>query len=114
MIGAWQLLIRHSCDQFGVKSDTLALRSDGSFDQHVELANGTTMDLRSQSWHYNNDGTHGHISLDKRLEFFTPEMFGMRVGQGKQMSESLIVQLNPEEPVILLNPDSDCVYIKAQ
>jgi hypothetical protein len=111
--GTWQLLIRSSCDQYGVKSDTLVLRNNGSFDQHVSLSNGTRMDITAQSWTYDSDGTHSHIALDKRAEFFTPEMFGIRAGEGKQISESLIVQLNPE-PVILLNPDWDCVYVKAQ
>lgn len=111
--GTWRLLIRSSCDQYGVKSDTLVLRSDGRFDQHVALTNGTKMDLTAQSWNYDSDGAHGHIALNKRMEFFSQEMFGTRGGEGKQIFESLIVQINPE-PVILLNPDWNCVYVKTQ
>jgi hypothetical protein len=114
MVGTWHLLIRHSCDQFGVKSDTLALHPDGSFDQHVVLANGKTIEMTAQSWDYGNDNTNGHIGLNKRMEFFLPDVLGTRVGEGKSTFESLIVQLNTEGPVILLNPDWDCVYVKAQ
>ena len=114
MIGTWQLLIRHSCDQYGVKSDTLVLRPDGSFDQHVALSDGKKMDMTAQSWDYSSDGAYGHIALNKRMEFFLPDVLGTHVGEGKQTFESLILQLNPDEPVILLNPDWDCVYANAQ
>ncbi len=113
LVGTWQLLIRSSCKQYEVESDVLVLRPDGTFDQRVALRNGAKKENNDQHWSYSADGDHGHIILDKRLEFFTPEMFNSRIGEGTRIGENLILQINPE-PVILLHPDSDCVYVKSR
>jgi hypothetical protein len=112
LIGTWQLLIRSSCADYGVKSDTWVLRADGTFDQHVVLNDGKRLDLATQHWRYEPSGDGGHIALDKRLEFFTPEHFGVQPGQGVGTFEMLIVDLD-SEPVIVLHPDSDCVYSRS-
>jgi hypothetical protein len=111
LTGTWQLLIRSSCSDYGVKSDILVLRADGTFDQHVTLNDGKRLDLAAQHWRYNPGSGGGHIALDKRLEFFAPEHFGKQVGEGVGTFEVLLVDLN-SEPVIVLHPDSDCVYKK--
>jgi hypothetical protein len=69
------------------------------------------INVASQRWQYTSNGTGGDISLDKRLEFFTPEHFGKRIGEGVGSFEVLPVEIN-SKPVIVLNPDSDCIYEK--
>ena len=109
LVGTWQLLIRSSCDQYGVTSDTLILHADGTFEQQVTTKDGKRVGVTAQRWKYNELGGSRHIALDKRLEFFTPELTGSRMGT----FEVLLVELD-SEPVILLHPDSDCVYGKIQ
>jgi hypothetical protein len=87
------------------------LHADGTFDQHVTLNDGKQINVASQRWQYTSNGTGGDISLDKRLEFFTPEHFGKRIGEGVGSFEVLPVEIN-SKPVIVLNPDSDCIYEK--
>jgi hypothetical protein len=110
LVGTWQLLIRSSCSEYGIKSDQLILRPDGTFDQHIIPNNGKRIDTKEQHWQYQSDGNTGHISLDKRVESFTPEYSG---SQGVGIFETLIVEFK-SEPVIVLHPDSDCVYSKTQ
>jgi len=111
LVGTWQLLVRSSCNQYGVKSDALTLHADGTFDQQVIFDDGKRVSASAQHWDYNADGSHGHIALDKRLEFFEPELTQAKKGGSAGMFEVLLVDFQ-YEPVILLNPDSDCVYGK--
>jgi hypothetical protein len=74
LVGTWRLLVRSSCSEYGLKTDTLVLYADGRFDQHVAMNNnGKKFDLSAQHWSYDSSDQHGHIALDKRLEFFAPE-----------------------------------------
>jgi hypothetical protein len=113
MVGTWHLLIRSSCSEYGVTSDTLILRADGTFDQHVATKRGGRSDLTGQHWRYDEEKgeDHGHIALDQRLEFFTPEISSARAGEGTKTFEVLTVEPG-SEPVIVIHPDSDCVYSK--
>ena len=111
LVGTWQLLIRSSCDQYGIKSDTLNLRADGTFEQHVTSKDGKQTDLTGQHWKYDANGHTGDVELDKRLESFTPEHLGGPSGNAVGTFEVLIVDVK-SEPVIVVNPDSDCVYSK--
>lgn len=114
LVGKWQLLVRSSCDQYGLKSDTMVIRPDGTFDQTIATKDGHSISQNRQHWKYYPDKDRGDISLDKRLEFFTPEYFATRTDEGHAVSEMLIVDYDGVSPVIVLNPDSDCVYIKAE
>ena len=109
LVGNWKLLVRSSCDKYGVMADTLLFYSDGRFDQHVSMNDGRKFDLSAQRWSYDASDGHGHISLDKRLEFFRPEFPASRNAAG--VFEDLLMEYR-SEPVIILNPDSDCVYVK--
>jgi hypothetical protein len=113
-VGKWQLLIRSSCDQYSLRSDTMVIRSDGTFDQAVATKDGHSISQNGQHWQYFPDKDRGDISLEKRLEFFTPEHFGNKTDEGHAVSEMLIVDHGGASPVIVLNPDSDCVYVKAE
>lgn len=113
LVGTWELLIRGSCTDYAIKSDRLVLHPDGTFEQHIISNSGKRIDATGQHWQYQaNDGT-GHIALDKRLESFTPEFSGHSKGQSVATFEVLIVEVK-SEPVIVLHPDSDCVYSKSQ
>jgi hypothetical protein len=93
----------------------LVLRPDGTFDQTVISNDGKRMYATGQHWQYYPDKDRAHIWLDKRLEFFIPEAFGKQRGEGVLASEMLIVELESGgEPVIVLNPDWDCVYAKVE
>jgi hypothetical protein len=74
-------------------------------------SDGGGTDAKAQHWRYNVDGNTEHIALDKRLEFFTPEYSNTRSGNGVETFEVLLVE-SGLEPVIVLHPDSDCVYEK--
>lgn len=113
-VGKWQLLIRSSCNQYGLKSDTMVIRSDGTFDQTVATNDGHSISQNEQHWKYFPEKDRGDISLDKRLEFFSPEHFGSKIGEGYAVSEALVVDYNGVSPVIVLNPDSDCVYVRTE
>jgi hypothetical protein len=114
LVGKWQLLIRSSCDQYGLKSDTMVIRSDGTFDQTIATNDGHSVSQNEQHWQYFPDKDRGDISLDKRLEFFTPEHSATKTGAGHAVSEMLIVDYDGVSPVIVLHPDSDCVYVKTK
>jgi hypothetical protein len=114
LVGKWQLLIRSSCNQYGLKSDTMVIRSDGTFDQTVITKDDHSISQNEQRWQYFPDKDRRDISLEKRLEFFTPEHFGNRTDEGHAVSEMLIVDYGGASPLIVLNPDSDCVYVKAE
>jgi hypothetical protein len=114
MVGTWKLLIRSGCDSYGVQSDTLVIRADGTFDQKVVTNDGRRLDLNMQHWQYYPSKDGGDVSLDERLEFFAPEIFGKRRGEAARTSEMLIVEYDGISPVIVLHPDSDCVYVKAE
>src|SRR6266852_1126244 len=72
LVGTWQLLIRSSCDEYGVKSDTLILNADGTFEQHVTSKDDKQINLTGQRWKYDAHGDAGDIELDQRLEWFAP------------------------------------------
>ena len=51
LVGQYHLGMRS--DQCGkVKSSTLVLRSDGTYDQHIQFSNGKTVDEVNQRWTY--------------------------------------------------------------
>src|SRR6266403_656152 len=111
-VGEWQLLIRSSCRDYGLTADKLVLKADGTFDQRVTMTNGKQLDVVDQHWQYDTADNVGHIALDKRLELFTPEHFAKEGGRAG-VFEVLVVEYK-SEPVIILNPDSDCVYVKSK
>ena|SRR2546427_482292 len=102
--GTWELLIRHDCEESPIRSDTLTLHPDGTFDQETIMENGRSIKSAGQHWSYSEKD---HIALDRRKRWDSysdpPE--------GIAEFEVLIVQFG-KPPVILINPDEDCVYLK--
>lgn len=83
-----------------VKSSTLELRSDGSYDQHVEFATGESLNEVGQQWSYDG-GVHFsnfRITATGELNKYAPET-----------ETSLLVELS-HPVVILLDPSGGCFY----
>jgi hypothetical protein len=88
------------CEAHGVKSSTLTLRSDGTYDQHVEFTSGDALDEVAQPWNYDGNVhfSNFRITATGDLHRYAPEN-----------GASLIVELS-HPVVILLNPSSGCFY----
>ena len=94
----------------------MVIHSDGTFDQHTVIKDGGQIDSLGQRWAYMDKDS---ISLDKRRDWdihsdpslSKPESRSNSDPPGKAELQVLIVRF-ASPPVILINPDSDCVYVK--
>lgn len=112
LVGTWQLLVRSSCDQYGVKSDMMILHPDGTFDQYVTMNDNKHYQAKAQHWNYMPmEETDDSIVLHNRLEFFTPELYHTPIGTPVSQGEVLILE-GGSDPLIVLHPHWDCVYVK--
>jgi|HubBroStandDraft_6_1064221.scaffolds.fasta_scaffold444506_1 hypothetical protein len=120
MPGTWELQMGDGCADYPIRSDTLVLRPDGTFDEHTVAKDGRALDSVGQNWEYLEENS---ISLDKlrNWDFQTDPSHPSSRGNGISSDgpegiielQVLIVQFgNP--PVILINPHSDCVYVKTK
>jgi len=101
LVGTFQLQIRSSCLDRGLLSDELVLHADGRLDQHTVFKSGKRYDASDQHWSYLPGDS---VSLQKWMDFTDNPT-------GKPGGAVLLVKLgNPQ--LILVNPDSDCVYVK--
>ncbi len=100
LTGEWRLVVRSDCAHWGIDSDTLILRADGTMEQHLKLRNGKKYDSVQEHWEYLPDHS---ISLDRRLTVTDPQ------NAGTPQLEVLIVEFS-QPPVILLNPHQNCFY----
>ena len=120
LVGTWELRIRHSCENYPIRSDILVLHPDGTFDQHTVASDGTLFDSFRQRWAYIEEKS---ISLDRRRDWDThvdPSLKGPKPDKPKSNDPAgitelqvLIVQFG-SPPVILINPNSDCAYVKTK
>jgi hypothetical protein len=101
LVGRFQLQIRSACSSKGLMSDELVLHADGRLEQHTHMNNGNKYDAADQHWSYVPDHS---VSLNDWLDLTDNP-------SGKAGAAVLLIELN-EPPVILVNPDSDCVYVK--
>jgi hypothetical protein len=118
LVGTWELEMRHGCESYPIRSDTMVLHPDGTFDQHTVAKDGELLDTTGERWAYM---AKNKISLDKRRDWdihSDPSLkrndtANSRSGDPRGITELqvLIVQFG-SPPVILINPDSDCVYVK--
>ena len=106
LVGTWQLLVRHDCENSPVQSDTLILNSDGSFQQHTVLKNGHRFDSVGQHWSYVEKDS---VALDMRRAWNRPGK--PNSVEGTDLYEVLLVQFGSPS-VILINPHEDCLYQK--
>ena len=118
--GTWEYMIRHDCQGSPIRSDTLSLHPDGTFDQQTVTKDGRSITSVGQHWAYMEKNS---ISLDKRRDWDNhsdpsfarprPDTATSNSGEGIAEFEVLIVQFG-SRPVILVNPDSDCLYVKTK
>ena len=106
--GKWSMVFGNDCKDYGLKSDTLVLHSDGTFDQFTVAQNGRRFDATGQHWKFSAPKV---IELDQRRNFFTTQRYKNLVGVPE--SESIIVEFT-SPPSIIFNPDSDCFYTKTE
>ena len=99
LVGTYHLQRRG--DECGkVRSSTLVLRRDGTYDQHIEFDSGKIVDELNQPWTYDG-GVHFsnfRITATAELDEYAPET-----------EASLLVDLK-HPVVIVLNPHRDCFY----
>lgn len=120
LVGKWELQIRHDCKDYPIQSDIMILHPDGTFDQHTVTKDGRRIDSLGQHWAYMEKDS---VSLDKRRDWdihSDPSLRGTNRETsspadqaGRAELQVLIVQFG-SPPVILINPDSDCVYVKTK
>jgi hypothetical protein len=108
-------MIRSACPDYPIRSDTLFLHPDGTFDQQTIAKDGRQFASAGQHWAYMEKNS---ISLDKRRDWDkhsdpAREIAKPDASQGIPELEVLIVQFG-SPPVILINPDSDCLYVKTK
>jgi hypothetical protein len=104
--GQWRMVFGSDCKDYGLQSDTLVLRSDGTFDQLVVAQDGRRFEATGQHWKFTPPNS---IELDRRRNFFTPQRYKDLVGVPE--FESIIAEFT-STPSIVFNPDSDCFYAK--
>jgi len=100
LVGSYALAVGHDCASRGVRSSTLVLRPDGTYDQHIEFTHGEVVDEVGQAWSYDG-GVHFsnfRITATGDLHKHAPET-----------EASLLVEFS-HPVVILLSPSSDCFY----
>jgi hypothetical protein len=119
LVGNWSLLLRHDCEQYPIQSDELILRSGGVFEQHTTMKDGQKVDSIGQHWEYS---AKDHVVLNKRRDWEIHSDPSLSNGKDPKASlppageaefEALIVQFGSPS-VILINPDSDCMYVKTK
>lgn len=106
--GDWSMVFGSDCKGYGLKSDNLSLRVDGTFDQVVVAQDGRRFESLGQHWKFSPPNS---IELNKRRNFFTTQNYKELIGVSE--FEVLIVKFDPPLS-ILLHPDSDCFYAKTQ
>lgn len=106
--GQWSLVFGSDCKDYGLKSDTLVLHPDGTFDQITVTQDGRRFDAMGQHWKFSPPKS---IELNQRRNFFTAQHHKDLVGTPE--FESIIVEFS-SPPSIVFNPDSDCFYTKTE
>jgi len=102
------MVFGNSCKDYGLKSDTLVLHSDGTLDQFTVAQDGRRFEATGQHWKFSPPNS---IELDQRRNFFTTQRYKDLLGVPE--FESIIVEFS-SPPSIVFNPDSDCFYTKTE
>lgn len=89
----------------GIESSELELRPDGTLEQRDQFKDGSRF-VTAGKWQYDGDD---HISIDNLRITTTGEIDR----NASPIHASLIVEWS-KAPNILLNPDDDCLFAKAQ
>jgi hypothetical protein len=106
LTGKWKLIFGHDCQGYGIKSDNLLLRSDGTFDQIVAADDGRRFESLGQKWGFMPPSS---IAFDRLRNFLVPQYQKELVGAPEYAV--LAVQFT-SPPTVLIHPHSDCFYAK--
>ena len=104
LTGRWLLDTKHDCAYGPVASDELLLHEDGRLEQHLKLKDGRLFNSTEGHWSFI---PKTNVGLESRWDFRTD------VKEPVKGSESLIVEFG-KDPVIVIDPDSNCFYSKVQ
>ena len=102
--GRWLLHTERDCTYGPVESDELLLHEDGRLEQHLKLKDGRVFDSTDGHWSFI---PKTNVGLESRWDFRSD------VKDPIKRSESLIVEFG-KEPAVVIDPDSNCFYLKAQ
>ena len=101
LTGTFRLQIRSSCVNRGLQKDELILHGDGRLEQHSVLASGKRYDSTNGSWSYFPQNS---VSLQNWMDFTD--------NPSRKPTSAVLLANFGNPPSILVNPDSDCVYVK--
>jgi len=104
LTGRWLLNTERNCTYGPVESDELLLHQDGRLEQHLKLKDGRVFNSTDGHWSFMPST---NVGLESRWDFRTD------VKSPVKGSESLIVEFG-KQPVIVIDPDSNCFYMKVQ
>lgn len=104
LTGRWVLNTQRNCTYGPIESDELRLHEHGHMEQHLKLKDGRTYDSENERWSFI---PKTNVGLESRWNF--PANSKARTKE----SESLIVEFG-KEPVIVIDPDSNCFYMKVK
>jgi hypothetical protein len=102
--GRWLLHAERDCTYGPVESDELLLHEDGRLEQHLKLKDGRLFNSTDGHWSFIPTT---NVGLESRWDFRSD------VKDPIKRSESLVVEFG-KEPAIVIDPDSNCFYLKAQ
>ena len=102
LTGRWLLNTQRNCTYGPVESDELILHKDGRLEQHLRLKDGRAFKSMDGRWSFI---PRTNVGLESRWDFRTNAADPVRE------SDSLVVEFG-REPVILIDPDSNCFYEK--
>jgi len=103
LTGRWLLNTERNCTYGPVASDELVLHQDGRLEQHVKLKDGRTYESQNEQWSFM---PKSNVWLQSRWTFPADAKAPYKETQ------SLVVEFG-KEPAIVINPDSNCFYMKA-
>jgi hypothetical protein len=102
--GRWVLNTERNCTYGAIESDELVLFPDGRMGQHLKLRDGRAFDSTNERWSFM---PKTNVGLESRWNFPADAKAPTKE------SESLIVEFG-RRPVIVIDPDSNCFYMKMQ
>lgn len=104
LTGRWLLNVEHNCRYGAVEKDELVLHEGGRMEQHLKLKDGREFRSENERWSFVRES---NVSLESRWSFPADSKAATKE------SESLIVEFS-KQPVIVLDPDSNCFYMKVR
>jgi len=103
LIGSYTLHVGNDCQDKGIETATLTLRSNGTYAQEGKFKGSKSCQIDGKKWNY--DG--GNVFFFD-LKIYDPLEISP---DAKPINASLIVDFH-KPTVILLDPDLDCFFVR--